>query len=348
MVGEHSISASFFYWSTDLQKSITITSDTGFNRTFNSRDVYEDTSFPSVPICSRHIYTITSKPIANWFLLVSSKSMFESDFLIETIDGKPFEIINYDYVNLRLKILNIPPNFNLNNVQNCLSAELIWETPDDSSAVLILTPCINTRELCYQTPNTQPFFQSMKPGDANIKVRIKSEGALVWESAPVKLPVHFVAKYDDKNSTSPEFSDNYLKKDFIFNNVLDTSQVNIYLISSSGDLDDKSCPNLTHKINNLPARKLETYTSEICNFGKLSDTPGGNKACISYSSLPSLTQIYTLNIFERITKKDCQYDRLLFEWLADKYVKDSIWQCDFLQDKDCILEAIKPIITPYP
>jgi hypothetical protein len=166
-----------------------------------------------------------------------------------------------------------------------------------------------------------------------------------WGSDIKELPIKFRAEYDALNSGAPKLNkkQQIISKDFVFNNVPATSQADIYLVSSTGALDNEDCPNLTDLLNGHKARRL--FPTQKCSTASLSDTPGGNRVCISYSNDDSLTYTYSLQIYSRITKKDCQYDQLYYEWHSNDHSEEATWRCDFLENS-CVIDQ-KPIITPF-
>lgn len=351
-VAGYATSVNFSYWTADTVPSnyLGIYNNNGtFSRSLIGLENYPYQDVYPLPGCPPHSFRIDPPPSSNWFLFVQPRTFQNLKLLMKSSNGGSIEIVNDDPLNFQFEISNLLSDEDLSKWKDCFSAQLIWATSNQSNQVngeVNFVSCEGIQLLCYTETQWSPEFTDM--GDMEIKIKLKALDDTAWENESKTFPIKFRAEYNTFNSTPFTVNDLQIgQKDFIFRDVSSTSQIDIYLVSSTSQLDNDSCPNLTHIVNGLKAHQLMPIPAQQCDFANLSDTPEGNRVCISYSNQAPLKYVYTLHIYDRITKADCQYDQLYFKWHSGENTKEITWWCDFLQDKDCI-RVSKPTIIPYP
>lgn len=346
------ISVNFSYWSSENDPSnylkINGPSET---KSLISFETYSYNNLYPLPECSYHTFIIEPPSSSNWFLFVHPEKFQKFMVSMNSSNGRVTEIVNDVPLNFQLEAQDLLYGKDLSKWKDCFSAQLIWSTINqnnqENKGELNFASCESMNFLCFTKEQWSPQFTDI--GNVEVEVKLESLDGTVWESETNILPIKFRVEYDNFNST-PYILNEELKigkKDFTFKDVPPASLADVYLVSSTGDLDNNSCPNLTHTINGLKARKLAPMPIAQCDFSYLSDASEGNRVCISYSSHGSLSYIYSLIIYDRIAKTDCQYDQLYFKWYSDAHSIEMGWWCSFLENKECVPDESKLIVKPF-
>lgn len=344
-------SSSFLFWNAHNQKKIKIGDSVINDYWVVEAGVKKDISILPINECPQHIYTVeNSLPAHNWLLFIKRVTFQGFDISLIPLSANKIEIVNNIPINLRL-VISSKEGKDLGKWKDCFSAQTTWASSDNSGngVVVDYMSCIDVQHLClssmgenlYAEFEWMPQFSTIGKITLTVKLDAKADDSdfTGWIGSTDPLNAKFKPMYYVNNSIETDLEQQFVRKKFVFMNIISPDLVNLYLVSQ-GDLDGNNCP-----FPFDPMADSKVYRVNLIQNCDLSNLINTDKACSSYLYQKALEYVYTFTSSSNVISK-CQFTQLYFDWQPSENQMETTWRCNNFQTSKICEEVHRPSFLP--